>query len=217
MVAVQVFMIRSISFTFVLLLPLVSACKFGSTQHVQNTVPSPVPSISATPTPVGSAETGVEEAAGKSAVLRCLETKTGNLKIDKKQTFAVDFEPFRGSCFVTTYDPEYGDDPPLESSFAIYKNEKKAFDFPSQFNGVTSGCWVEAVAFQDLNEDKLTDIIVVGKCSAKSAPYNENMVYVNTGKTFTTREDANFQLTDKTTIKAIADFVKENRTMFFNN
>ena len=210
-------MIRSISFTFVLLLPLVSACKFENTQQAQNTVPSPLPSISATPTPVGSAETGVEEAAGKSATLKCLETKTGNFKVNRKQTFAFDFEPFKQSCFVTSFDPEYGDDPPLESSFAIYKNEKKAFDFPSQFNGVTSGCWVEAVAFQDLNEDRLTDIIVVGKCSAKNAPYNENMVYVNTGKTFTTREDANFQLADKTTIKSITDFVKENRAMFFNN
>lgn len=210
-------MIRSLLFTFVLFLPLVSACKFGSTQQVQNTVPSPVPSISATPTPVSPAETGVEEAAGRSATLKCLETMTDNFRVYRKQTFAFDFEPFKQSCFVTSFDPEYGDNPPLESNFAIYKDGKKAFDFPSQFNGVTSGCWVEAVAFQDLNEDRLTDIIVVGKCSAKSAPYNENMVYVNTGKTFTTREDANFQLTDKTTIKAIADFVKENRTMFFNN
>lgn len=87
--------------------------------------PSPVPSISATPTPVSPAETGVEEAAGRSATLKCLETMTDNFRVYRKQTFAFDFEPFKQSCFVTSFDPEYGDNPPLESNFAIYKDGKR--------------------------------------------------------------------------------------------
>ena len=45
--------------------------------------------------------------------------------------------------------------------------------------------------------------------------YNENTVYVNDGKGFTTREDANTQLSDFKSIKQVVDFVKENRSMFF--
>jgi hypothetical protein len=98
---------------------------------------------------------------------------------------------------------------------AIYKGSKKIFDFPGQFNGVTTGCWVEAVAFQDLNTDGLTDIIVVGKCSAKTAPYNENMVYVNTGRAFTTNETANYEVAEMKKAGDIADFVKRNQKLFF--
>lgn len=199
---------------FTLSLAVFSACKLAKTDQAQN--PTPTPVATASPSPAATTGT-VEEAAGKSATLKCQELNVGEFKVFKKQTFAIDFEPFKGSCFVTSYDPEYGDDPPLESKIAIYKNGKTTFDFPSQFNGVSSGCWVDAVAFQDLNEDKRTDIIVVGKCSAKTAPYNENMVYVNIGKEFTTREDANYNVAEMTTIKAIADFVKDNRDMFFNN
>lgn len=192
-----------------------TACNITRPEQAKTTTPTPAPAVTATPTASPVPGT-VEEAAGKSANLKCQEVNTGDFAVYKKQTFAIDFEPFKGSCFVTSHDPEF-DDPPLDSKIAIYKNGKKNYDFPSQFNGVSSGCWVDAVAFQDLNGDKLTDIIVVGKCSAKTTPYNENMVYVNTGKAFTTREDANNLLAEKTTIKAIADFVKENREMFFNN
>ena len=144
----------------------------------------------------------------------CAKINTGDKQLLEKQTFPVDFAPFEKSCFVTSYNPEY-DNPPLEAEFAIYKDGKEVFDFPSQFNGVTFGCWVEAVAFEDLNGDNLKDIIVAGKCSAKSSDYNENMVYVNTGKAFTTSEDANYKISDFTKIKDINDFVKENKEIFF--
>jgi hypothetical protein len=145
----------------------------------------------------------------------CTNIDAGDNAVLAKQTFPVDFAPFANSCFVTTYNPEY-DDPPLESEFAIYKDGAKVFDFPSRFNGVEFGCWVDAVAFEDLNDDNLKDVIVAGKCSAKSGPYNENMVYANTGKDFTTNEEANSKLADFKRIKEISDFVRRNRQIFFN-
>lgn len=144
----------------------------------------------------------------------CLSIDTGDNEIVKNQTFAIDFAPFTQSCFVTSHNPEY-DDPPMEAEFSIYKDGKRVFDFPNQFNGVEFGCWVDAVAFEDLNGDDLKDIIVVGKCSAKSAPYNENMVYVNTGRAFTTDENANYKLADFKKIKEISQFVRENPEIFF--
>jgi len=144
----------------------------------------------------------------------CAKVDTGDKALLEKQTFPIDFAPFEKSCFVTSYNPEY-DNPPMEAEFAVYTNGKKVFDFPNRFNGVTFGCWVDAVAFEDLNGDNLKDVVVVGKCSAKSSDYNENMVYVNTGKAFTTNEDANYKLSDFTKIREINDFVRENKEMFF--
>jgi uncharacterized protein YfkK (UPF0435 family) len=148
------------------------------------------------------------------AKAECLKTKVENKKIDEKQTFVFDFAPFNGSCFVTAHDAEF-DNPPLNSEFAIYKDGKEVFKFPNQFNGVNTGCWLEAVAFDDLNEDDLTDIIVIGKCSAKTGPYHENMVYVNKGDRFTTSEEANYTLEKFNKIKDISDFVKKNKEQFF--
>lgn len=162
-------------------------------------------------TPKPQANAVVDVPASKAD---CLNIETGDEVIQKTQTFPVDFKPFAGGCFVTTYNPEY-DDPPLESKFGIYKNEQFVFDFPDQFNGVSFGCWVEAVAFEDLNEDQLTDIIVVGKCSGKSSPYNENMLYRNTGKDFTTDTTANAKLADLKRTKDIAEFAKNNKQTFF--
>jgi hypothetical protein len=144
----------------------------------------------------------------------CWETEVGDNDILRSQTFAIDFEPFRDSCFVTSHNPEY-DDPPMESEIAIYNDGKRVFDFPMQFNGTAFGCWVEAVGFQDLNDDGLFDIIVAGKCSGRAKAYQENVVYVNTGKEFTTDEEANLKLVEKTTIKDIAAFVRANRKYFF--
>jgi hypothetical protein len=150
----------------------------------------------------------------ESAKAECLKTKVDGKKIDEKQTFAFDFEPFKGGCFITAHDPEF-DDPALDSHFYIYQNGKETFDFPNQFNGIQGGCWIEAVAFEDLNEDDLTDIVIVGLCSAKSAPYNENMVYVNKGDRFTTNEEANYTLEKFKKVKEIKDFVKKNKEQFF--
>ena len=145
---------------------------------------------------------------------KCANINAGDKTLLKSQTFPIDFAPYKNSCFVTAHDPEYTD-PPLNSEFSIYRSGEEIFFFPGQFNGVTTGCWVEAVSFQDLNTDNLTDIIVVGKCGAKSGPYHENMVYVNTGTTFMTDEDANYKLADFQNAGEISDFVKRNKQLFF--
>ena len=149
-----------------------------------------------------------------SAKTDCSNIDTGDKTILKSQTFPIDFAPYKNSCFVTVHNPEYTD-PPLDSEISIYRNGEEVFNFPGLFNGVTLGCWVEAVSFQDLNGDNLTDIIVVGKCGGKSGPYNENVVYVNTGTTFITNEDANYKLSDFQKIGEISDFVKRNEQLFF--
>jgi hypothetical protein len=161
-----------------------------------------------------AADSGAKKETKTVSKSECTKIDTGDKSVLETQTFVVDFPPFEKSCFVTSHNPEY-DAPPLESEFAIYTGGKKVFDFPSQFNGVTFGCWVEAVGFEDLNGDDLKDITVVGKCSAKSDDYNENMVYVNTGKAFTTSEDANYKLSDFTKIKQINDYVRQNKQIFF--
>jgi hypothetical protein len=144
----------------------------------------------------------------------CYETDTGDNVVLRSQTFAINFEPFEDSCFVTSHNPEF-DDPPMESEIGIYRDGERLFDFPSQFNGATFGCWVDAAAFQDLNDDGLIDIIVIGKCSGKSAAYNENMIYVNTGKEFATDADANLKASDHETVAAVSRYVRANKTLFF--
>lgn len=156
----------------------------------------------------------ISEAIGVTKA-ECVKVDAGDNAILSAQTFVVDFAPFVNSCFVTSYNPEY-DDPPMETEYAIYKNGRKVFDFPDKFNGTEFGCTVAGVAFEDLNGDNLKDVIVAGKCAAKSSSYNENMVYVNTGSVFTTDETANSQLADFKQIKEIINFVKNNRQDFFN-
>jgi hypothetical protein len=116
---------------------------------------------------------------------------------------------------VTAHDPEFTD-PPLGSEFYIYRDGREVSKLPDSFNGTTTGCWAEAVAFQDLNADGLTDVVIAGMCSAKASPYSENMVYVNTGRDFATSPEANSKLNDFRKIKDISDFVKRNQEQFFN-
>ncbi|MEO5858949.1 MAG: VCBS repeat-containing protein [Pyrinomonadaceae bacterium] len=203
-----------IAFLFLTTALLVSSCNLIKREQAANVTPVRTPISVAASTPAPTSESTPEGAAGMSATVACQKIDPGEFDVYRKQTFAIDFEPFRNSCFVTSYNPEYKD-PPLESQFAIFKNGKKAFDFPSQFNGVNFGCWIDAVSFKDLNGDEKTDVIVVTKCQGKEGTYNENSVYVNDGKGFTTREDANTQLSEFKSVKQLVDFVQENRSMFF--
>ncbi len=125
----------------------------------------------------------------------------------------MDFEPFKNSCFVTTYNADT--DPPMEAKMAVYQDGKKIFDLPGQFNGSTMGCSVESVAFGDLNNDAKKDIVVVGKCISNTGSYNENMIYVNSGKAFTTDEGANSVLVDYDNVKDVIEFAKKNPKIFF--
>lgn len=150
----------------------------------------------------------------KAARELCFETNTGDTDIVREQTFAIEFEPFKGTCFITMHNPEY-DDPPLESEFAIYRGNRRIAEFPDQFNGVNFGCWVEAVGFQDLNEDQKINAVIVAKCSGKSGEYYENMVYANDGRGFTTNLDANYKLAEFKTVRQVAEYAREHRSAFF--
>lgn len=143
----------------------------------------------------------------------CTDLKRKGFALDKKQTFAVDFAPFEKSCFATFHDPEYTN-PALGAQYFIYKNGAEAFNFPEQFNGGNATCWVDAVSFEDVNKDQLKDVIVVGKCGAKSDDYNENMVYINTGKDFKVNKDANMEMMDFSKISQIQDYVRGHQDSF---
>ena len=163
-----------------LVLALVSACTVSTPPAAKNDAPGSAGGEasqgSRTPRPEATPRVKPAETAKKATDEECRAVRVAGKKILASQTFALDFEPFRGSCFVTTHDPEFTD-PPIDSEYSIYKDGEKEYQFPEQFNGVTSGCWVEGVAFQDLNGDGLTDVIVAGMCSAKAAPYASNMVF----------------------------------------
>jgi hypothetical protein len=161
-----------------------------------------------------------------SDTLACYSVDTKPKAVLKTQTFAIDFEPFKNSCFVTSHDPEFTD-PALDAELAIFKdgNRVKAFhgDFPVTMGdpvegepglSLPPGCWVEAVAFQDINADNLKDVLVVAKCGGKSGSYNENMVLINNSKFLTSCRDANYSIADLKTIKEIVEHIKNDPRPF---
>lgn len=143
----------------------------------------------------------------------CADLSVGDKAVLKSQTFPFDHRPFERSCFVTLFDPDFPD-PPLGSEIAIFRNGEPVYRFESQFGPDSATCWVIAVGFRDLNGDSLTDIIIVGKCGAKSGAYNANEVFINTGLGFDTNDLVNEKLEDFTTVEDIADFVKKNQQFF---
>ncbi len=153
-------------------------------------------------------------ASDKSA---CLTAKIDGKKLIANQTFVFDYEPFAKSCFVTfaNKDEMLDDkDVPRGSTFYIFKDGKQVYQFDDAFDGQPA-CWVEAVGFEDLNNDKKTDVIVVGKCLAAKDSYAVNAVYANEGGKFKTDNTANQELENFTTIRQISDFVKKNSGKFF--
>src|SRR5688572_9673303 len=55
------------------------------------------------PPEAGGAKSAFNGLGSESARKLCLETPTGDTDILKSQTFAINFEPFLDSCFVTTH------------------------------------------------------------------------------------------------------------------
>lgn len=163
-------------------------------------------------TPNTSENAGAKEASDQSSSA-CHRLTRDDYLLDKKQTFAIDFPPFEKSCFVVFHDPEF-DDPPLNSQYFIYRDGKEIYTFPDQFNGSNVGCWVTAVAFEDLNDDGLKDVAITGKCSAKSSPYSENMAYINTGRDFKTNPRTNEEMMDFTKIGQVKDYVRKHVSEF---
>jgi len=143
----------------------------------------------------------------------CTGLDTGEKAILKSQTFPIDFEPFKGSCFVTTHDPEFTD-PPLGSEVGIFKDGTQIYQFDSSFDENSATCWVIAVGFRDINDDGLMDIVIAGKCGAKSGPIVTNEIQMNDGRGFYTNVAGNDELEKFTTIKEITDFARKNKQLF---
>lgn len=192
---------------------LIAGCSYKSEPQNNSTVAS---SNIAVPEATKSFEPTAQNTNENTATSQnnsCADLKRKGFTLDKKQTFAIDFAPFEKSCFATFHDPEFTS-PALGAQYFIYKNNQEAFNFPEQFNGGNATCWVDAVSFEDVNKDQLRDIIVVGKCGAKSDDYNENMVYINTGKSFKINKEANMEMMDFSKISQIQNYVREHQENF---
>lgn len=132
--------------------------------------------------------------------------------VNKSTTIAFDYEPFKGSCFVT-FESE---DIPRDPTFHIYKDGKSVYDFEDAFDGMKD-CLAENVSFEDLNADGDVDIIIAGKCDADPNGVIANAVYENNQKDFHTYASQNAKLGALTNIKQISDFVKKNPKKFFDH
>ncbi len=163
------------------------------------------------------ARTAPVEKSSKVSKSECLQARERGKRLIAGQTFPIDFEPFKGGCFVTfasVEDMVDASDVPRGSTFHIYKNGEIIYDLPDAFDG-QSACWVEAVGFEDLNSDGKTDIIIAGKCLAARDSYPANAVFVNSRGDFSTDANANGELNDFTTVQQIVNYVKRNQGSFF--
>lgn len=197
-------------FTFCFLL---IGCSFDSARQDNSNVDNSNISATTEKPPAVGAANPVANTNQTAATVSCSDLKRAELALDRKQTFAIDFPPFENSCFAVFHDPEFTA-PALGAQYFIYRDGREVFEFPEQFNGGNVTCWVDAVAFEDVNADRLKDIIVAGKCGAKSGAYNENMVYINTGAHFKVNRNANLELMDFSKISQIKDYVREHPADF---
>jgi hypothetical protein len=153
----------------------------------------------------------------KSAAQSCPPVKREGKRQIKSQSFPFNFKPFANACFVTFASVEEmmdEKDVPRGSTFHIYQNGEAVLDLPDAFDG-QPGCWVEGLAFKDLNSDGLTDIIMAGGCLGAKDSYPSNAVFVNSGKAFTTNGEANQKLENFKKISEIEAYVKRNVKSFF--
>ena len=219
-------MLRPLSICLAVIIASVHLLSCGSSTEEPTTAPA-TKNAAETSGPAGQKpDSTPADTLGMSATLTCHKVDTSPKALLKSQTFAIDFEPFRNSCFVTSHDPEFTD-PPLNAELSVFRDGKRLEVFRGDFpvtmghpvNGepkvsLPPGCWVEAVAFQDVNADHLTDVIVVAKCGAKHGDFNENLVFLNNSKFLVTRQDSNYPLSEFTTIKEIVEYIKKNPKPF---
>jgi hypothetical protein len=161
-------------------------------------------------------ETAVKSTADKTA---CLTAKMEGKRLIASQTFAFDFEPFKGSCFVTFASKEDmldEKDVPRGSTFHIFKDGENVYEFEDAFDGQPA-CWVEGVGFEDLSGDGKTEVIIAGSCLGAKDSYPMNAIYENYQDDFHTYPSQNAVLDKFTSIKQISDFAKKNKEQFFNH
>lgn len=152
--------------------------------------------------------------ADKSA---CLSAKIKGKKLIASQTFVFDYEPFPKSCFVTfasESDMLDAKDLPRGSTFYIYRNNEMIYEFADAFDGQT-GCWVEAVGFEDLNGDGKIEVIIAGKCLGAKDSFQMNALYTNVRDDFQIAQDGNRTLDQFNSVKQISAYVKKNKGNFF--
>lgn len=157
-------------------------------------------------------------AAGEPTLAECYRSKVAGKTLVKEQTFVFDHRPYEKSCFVTFANPDEmvdKTDVPRGSTFHIFTKGEDMFEFPDAFNG-QAACWVEALSFDDLNKDGLTDVIMSGRCLGAKDSYPTNAIFVNVGKGFSTNEEANAELDDLKNIQEIRTFVGKNLKRFFD-
>ena len=193
----------------------------GSNQQAtapnQNAASQPASTANAAKTESPGTGTPTVADALKPAPANCASVKIPGLKFIAKQSFAFDYKPYEGSCFVTFASEEDmldDKDVPRGSTFHVFKDGKQVFEFPDAFAGQPA-CWVEAVAFDDLNGDDQTDVVMAGKCLGAKDSYSANAVYINNGKTFITKEAANGLLGAFSTVKEIEAYATKNQRIFF--
>src|SRR3990170_7625119 len=93
-------------FIFISLVFLLTGC--GSTGETIRNRPANTPvktntaATIAEPPESGGGKVALNALGGEAARKLCQETDTGDTDILKSQTFAINFEPFLDSCFVTT-------------------------------------------------------------------------------------------------------------------
>lgn len=184
--------------------PANAATNTAANTAIANTAPANAAPAADKPKP------GVDKA-------ECLKVQMSGKRLIAAQTFPFNYEPFTGACFVTFASKEDmldEKDVPRGSTFHIFKDGKKAYDFPDSFDGAPA-CWIEGVGFEDLNGDSKTDVVIAGSCLATKDSYPVNAVFANTGKDFKTNARANESLNEMKTVRQIMDYAKKNKDKFF--
>ncbi len=207
-------------FVAMTVIPSLTACSGTVATNTNPVANTKVENTTSQPKPTESAKIDSNVAAKESVKpdkSACLTAKIDGKKLIADQTFVFDYEPFTKSCFVTFANKEDmldDKDVPRGSTFYIFKDGKQVYKFDDAFDGQPA-CWVEGVGFEDLNDDKKTDVIIAGKCLATKDSYSVNAVYANANDKFKTNNTANQELENFKTIKQISDFVKKDSSKFF--
>jgi hypothetical protein len=206
---------------FIILLAYSSACSINLSSPNSAAAPNQNASNTTTQKPDEKAQPASTVTTPKNepkpAAVNCPPVKRAGKRQIKSQSFPFNFKPFTNACFVTFASVEEmldEKDVPRGSTFHIYQDGESVLDLPDAFDGQTA-CWIEGVAFKDLNGDGLTDIVLAGSCLGAKNSYPSNAIYVNNGEDFTTNAEANQKLENFKKLSEIEAFVKKNQGLFF--
>jgi len=160
-----------------------------------------------------------EPVSPDSELAQCRDVYLEGKTLIPQLTYQFDHSPFEKACFVTFGDTaemmiKHGQ--PSGVTFHIFQNGQEVFEFPDVFDG-NKACWAEAVAFDDLNDDGRTDIIMKGRCQVVKKTYPANAVFANTGTSFKTNLHEDNKLEKLNSIEKIKAYVKKDPEPFFRS